>query len=151
MQMADSPVNRMRWMLRALLVLGILGIGAELLLTGHTEEATQWIPIVAMGIGLVALGLDVFSRGRLGTGVMRLAMVALVGVGALGLWYHYESNVEFQRELDADGSAWEHFVASMRATSPPSLAPGAMALLGGIGLISTCGAGAARRSKQGEG
>ncbi|MFG0273617.1 MAG: hypothetical protein ACF8QF_01025 [Phycisphaerales bacterium] len=146
--MAESPANRMRWMLRALLALGILGIGAELLLTEHTEMATQWIPIVAMGIGMLALGLDVFSRGRLATVVMRLSMLALVGVGALGLWYHYESNVEFQRELDADGTAWEHFVASMRATSPPSLAPGAMALLGGIGLISTCGAGAARRTMQ---
>lgn len=148
--MARSAEHRMRWMLRALLVLGIAGLGAELVLTEHTEGLKQLIPLIAMGVALFALALDVFMRGRVGTGMMRLAMVGLIAVGGLGLWYHYESNVEFARELDADGSAWEHFVAAMRATSPPSLAPGAMALLGGIGLISTCAAAAARKQNEGD-
>lgn len=148
--MARSAEHRMRWMLKALLFLGILGIGGELALIGHTVGINQTLPLIAMGLAVFALALDVFGRSRLGTGVLRLAMVGLIAVGGLGLWYHYESNAEFERELDAEASAWAIFVESMRSHSPPALAPGALALLGGIGLVSTCGGATPRKQKEGD-
>ncbi len=35
-----------RRILLAILLLGVIGISAELLLLKHTEDATQWIPLV---------------------------------------------------------------------------------------------------------
>ncbi len=68
-------------------------------------------------------------------------MLGLLGSAVLGLYFHYRSNEEFQRELEPSLTGWSLFLATMRAHSPPSLAPGAMGLLGAIGWIATYGRG----------
>ena len=147
--MAKTTEHRMRRMLRALLVLGIVGLGGELALIGHSGGLNQSLPLIALGLAAFALALDIFSRSRLGTGALRVAMVGLIAIGGLGVWFHHQRNFEeYRRDMGPEPSAWEVFVASMQSHWPPALAPGALALLGGIGLVSTCGVAALRR--QGE-
>jgi hypothetical protein len=64
-------------------------------------------------------------------------MVLFVVAGALGVYYHYVANVDFQREVDPSVQGMALFWKAMSAKTPPALAPGAMAQLGLIGLAYT--------------
>jgi hypothetical protein len=118
-----------------ILLVGLLGTGAELLLLEHDESAAQRIPLVLIG---VSLGLLVWCRARPGPSVVRLiriTMVLLAASGAVGVVLHYQGNVEFQREVDPDAAGLELFWKVMRAKAPPALAPGVMVQLGLLGLL----------------
>ena len=132
----DDAPGTLRRLLFALVILGIVGLLAELVLLEHTESATQWIPIGVLGGGLIAaiaLGLRP-SRGTVRG--FQLLMVLFVVAGVLGLILHYRSNVEFELEMDATIAGWGLVWRSLRGATP-SLAPGAMAQLGLLGLILT--------------
>ena len=128
------------WTVRRLLLLlvhvGIVGLLAELFLLGHTESATQWIPLVALVVGLAsALAVAVGATpGRLRAfqAVMGLFVVA----GLLGLVLHYQGNAEFELERDASLSGVKLFWESLRGATP-TLAPGALFQLGLLGLAYT--------------
>lgn len=138
--MRDSPYTMRRW-LGAILLLGILGVSAELVLIEHDEDLQQLVPLIASGASVTALGWYSLSRGRPARLALRAAMLGLVASAAYGLWLHYQSNEEFQRELDPDLEGWGLVLETMRSSSPPSLAPGVLALLGAIGWIATLGRG----------
>ena len=128
------------WTVRRLLLLlvhvGIVGLLAELFLLGHTESATQWIPLVALAVGLAsALGVAVRATpGRLRAfqAVMGLFVVA----GLLGLVLHYQGNAEFELERHPAMGGLALFWEAVRGATP-ALAPGALAQLGLLGLIYT--------------
>ncbi|HZD04163.1 MAG TPA: hypothetical protein VE173_04570, partial [Longimicrobiales bacterium] len=54
----------LRSILLALVVLGLLATGAELLLPGHTETVWQLLPLVVIGVALVACTLVVLRATR---------------------------------------------------------------------------------------
>ena len=131
----DVP-GTIRRLLLGLVLLGIVGLLVELALLGHTESATQWIPIGVLGAGLIgAIALTVRPSRTTVRGFQAL-MVLFVAAGMLGLVLHYRSNVEFEREMDATAAGWRLIWQSLRGATP-SLAPGAMAQLGLLGLILT--------------
>jgi 4-amino-4-deoxy-L-arabinose transferase-like glycosyltransferase len=132
-----DPADSLRRSLRGLLVLGLLGVGAELLLIGHDEEPKQLVPLLALGAALATLLWDALARSPASRRALRLAMLALVVSAAAGLYLHYESNQEFQRELDPELRGARLVWATLRAQSPPALAPAILALLGALGWIST--------------
>ena len=126
----------LRRLLLAVVLLGILGLVAELVLLEHTEDPLQWIPLVLLGVGLVCT-LGAWLRPAPGTlRCLQLVMVLFVAAGALGLYLHYRGNVEFELESDSAlrglALAWE----ALRGATP-SLAPGAMVQLGLVGLLAT--------------
>ncbi len=135
--MPTDPTQRLRRMLVAVLAVGMLGVGAELALTGHDEDLDQRIPLFTIAAGLAALAWHAFAGSRASCAGLRLAMLLLAGSGALGLYLHQRSNAEFQAELNPGLDGWGLLLATLRATSPPSLAPGVLALLGAIGWIAT--------------
>ena len=135
----NEPAQHMRRMLRGVLFLGMLGVGADLLLTEHYEALNQLVPLIALGVTLVALGWDTVANARMSRRVLRIALLGLVASGIAGCYLHYESNEEFKRELDPSLDGWHLVLESMRSHSPPSLAPGVMGLLGAIGWIATLG------------
>lgn len=123
----------LRRILLAVVLVGIVGLGAELLLLEHYDGVWQWVPIVALAIGLL-LGVAVGVRP--GRGVLlafRAVMAAFLVAGAVGVYLHLAGNAEFERESDPAirGTAllWE----ALRGATP-SLAPGALAQLGLVGL-----------------
>jgi hypothetical protein len=116
---------------------GMLGLTVELLLLAHTEDLLQWIPILLLGAGVAVLALCRArpTPGRITASRLTMALLVLAGLG--GAVLHYLGNREFQLETDPSlgglALAWK----VVRAHSPPALAPGAMALVGLVGIAWT--------------
>ena len=73
------------------------------------------------------------SRGL--AAAVRVLMVLFMAGGALGTWFHYESNAEFVAELSPGLSGFAFFSEAITRPTPPPLAPGAMIMLGLLGLV----------------
>ena len=126
-----------RRILLGILVLGVIGISAELLLLSHTEHWNQWIPLVLNDL-TIAMCVVVAFKPTTGTiRLFQLIMLLMIISGGVGMYLHLQANMEFQREMDATLSGWALLKKSVVAKAPPALAPGAMTQLGLIGLAYT--------------
>lgn len=137
--MPDTPVgtiSAIRGFLLTLFVLGATGTGAELLLLGHTDDAWQWVPLVLLAAGLLTLGWRVVAPDTRGLRVFRAMMVLFVVSGVVGLWLHYDGNLEFELEMYPALRGFELFRESVTGATP-TLAPGTMLGLGLLGLVYT--------------
>lgn len=127
----------LRRLIAGILLLGMTGTLAELLLLRHTEDTLQLLPIGLLACGLAVVAWHAWSRsvpsGLLVRGVMLLFVIA----GALGMFFHFEANLEFQREMDATLKGRALYWRALSATVPPALAPGVMVQLGLLGLAYT--------------
>jgi hypothetical protein len=130
---ALSPIHKL---LAAILLLGLLGVGAELLLLGHVEDRRQWVPIVLIAVSLLVLGWEVAAKSRTSLIALRATMAVVTASGGLGLWYHYQGNVEFELEMYPGLSGFALFKEAVQGATP-ALAPGAMIQLGLLGLLYT--------------
>ena len=132
----SSTLTFIRRLLLASLAGGIVGTAAELILLGHVDSAAQWIPVVALAAAVPLLLWHAARPGPLTVRVIRLLMCAYIVFGVIGVWLHYDGNVEFERELhpkDAGLAFLRHTIAG----ATPVLAPGSMMLLGLLGIAHT--------------
>jgi hypothetical protein len=129
----DTP-GTLRGILLAIFVLGAVGTAGELLLVGHFEDPWQWLPLALLGAGLLTLAAYGVTRGRLALGAFRGVMVLLPPSALVGLILHYRANTEFALESHPDLAAGALLWEAVQGTAPPTLAPGAMILLGLAGL-----------------
>lgn len=132
-----EPLTALRRMILALLVFGMAGLGVELLLLQHFESPAQVIPPGLLAAALALVAWHVRDRGPRSLRMLQAAMWLFVGAGGLGLYFHYNANVEFQREMDPSIGGVPLVRKALAAKTPPALAPGAMAQLGLLGLIYT--------------
>lgn len=125
-----------RTLLLAVILLGILGLQAELVLLDHAETFSQWIPHLTLAIGLISTGLVFLKPSPLAVRLFRAVMLGFIAIGLLGVFLHYQGNVEFAQErwtsLGGFGLMWK----ALRGATP-ALAPGALAQLGLLGLLYT--------------
>jgi hypothetical protein len=127
-----------RQILLALILSGTVGLGIELLLLDHAESVWQWIPFVALGGGLTS-GVVVAAWPTHRTlRFLQGVMMAMVGVGLLGVYLHYRGNAEFELEMDPAVRGFGLFWRSLRGATP-ALAPAALVQLGLLGLVYTYG------------
>jgi hypothetical protein len=126
-----------RRILLAILFLGIAGISLELLLLAHTEDIYQLIPLLLFGVAVVATGTVVRRPSGATVRLFRAVMLLFVISGIVGMYLHFQVNMEFQIEMDPALSGWPLFQKAILAKTPPALAPGAMIQLGLIGLAYT--------------
>ena len=126
-----------RRILLGILLLGVIGLSAELLLLKHTEDASQWIPLALNDLAVVMSAIVVFKPSNGTIRLFQLVMLLMIISGAVGVYLHLRANMEFQLEMDATLSGWALLKKSVLAKSPPALAPGAMTHLGLIGLAYT--------------
>ena len=126
---------RMRSALAAIVMLGLVGSGVELLLLEHYEQKAQLIPLVAIGTTLLVLGWDWLAPGRRSQRSLQLVLSLLVIAGLVGVVLHVRGNAEFQREMDPSLAGWPLLWKTLRAKAPPALAPGVLAQLGLLGLL----------------
>jgi len=124
-----------RRLLLALLVLGVTATTVDLLLLAHYEEVKQLIPLGLNGLALATILWHVTAGGAASIRVLQVVMLLFVVAGLVGTVLHYQGNLEFQMEINADQPAWDLFRKVMTAKAPPALAPGAMTQLGFLGLI----------------
>ena len=135
----QATLETIRRLLLGLLVFGMAGTTTELLFMSHYEDWWQLIPFAGMGVSLVALLWFAFRRSSGATRMFRTCMFLLMVVGATGTILHYRANMEFQLEMDPTMGGMALLFKVLHAKAPPALAPGNMALLGLLGLISTLG------------
>jgi hypothetical protein len=135
----QATLETMRRLLLGLVVFGMAGTTTELLFMSHYEDWWQLIPFAGMGVSLVALLWFAFRRSSGATRMFRTCMFLLMVVGATGTILHYRANMEFQLEMDPTMGGMALLFKVLHAKAPPALAPGNMALLGLLGLISTLG------------
>lgn len=126
-----------RWILLGILLLGVLGISAELLLLSHTEDASQWIPLVLNDVTVVMSAIVAFKPTAAAIRLFQLVMWLMIISGGVGMYLHLQANMEFQLEMDATLTGWALLKKSVVAKAPPALAPGVMMQLGLIGLAYT--------------
>lgn len=126
----------LRRLLLVLVVLGAVGLEAELLLLEHYETVGQYVPLVLLGVVPVAAAF-VWRRPSPATVRFFQSLMALcVAAGALGVFLHYDGNVEFELEREPLLSGLALFWEATRGATP-ALAPGALAQLGLLGLVYT--------------
>ena len=132
-----DPISRpVRLALLAILGIGVLGTGVELLLLKHTEDWWQWAPIVMLG-GALIVNVAVAVKPVVGTvRALQGLMLLFVVTGLVGTWLHYAGNVEWELERMASLGGMELFRAAIMGATP-TLAPGTMVQLGLIGLLYT--------------
>ena len=123
----------LRQMILALVFIGTIGLILELVLQKHFDSATQWIPIVALGVGLATTTAVARYPTRRTMQVFVVIMIVFVAAGVLGLVLHFKGNVEWALERNPElGGMTLIWKALTGAT--PALAPGALAQLGLLGL-----------------
>ena len=121
--------------LAAVLALGLVGTGVELLLIEHHEDETQLLPLLAIGLTLAALTWHARAPRRASRRSLQVVLCAQVATGLAGVVVHARANAEFQRELDPSLEGWRLWRKTLQAKAPPALAPGVLAQLGLVGLI----------------
>ena len=130
----ETPtIKALRGFLLIVLIVGILGTGAELLLQEHFEDVWQFAPLILMGVSLAVLGWRTVDRGRVSLRVFQGTMLLFVVSGFVGFWMHYQGNVEFELEMYPTMKGFELFWEALRGATP-ALAPGTMIQLGLVGL-----------------
>ncbi len=128
-----AALATIRRILLILFLIGVVGTGLELLLLDHTEDLWQWAPLVLMALSLVTLGWRLADRGAASLRLFQSTMVLFALSGVVGLWLHYQGNVEFELEMYPSMQGLELFRESVTGATP-TLAPGAMLELGLLGL-----------------
>lgn len=141
-----KTLTTIRRLLLALLAFGLTGTTSELWLMGHHEDWWQMIPLVTMAASAVALIWVAAAWTSGAVRIFRLCMFLLMVAGATGSILHYRANMEFQLEMDPTLSGTALMSKVLHAKAPPALAPGNMALLGLLGLVSTVGIARTLRS-----
>jgi hypothetical protein len=129
--------NAVRRFVLAILFLGMIGSLVELVLLDHDEDVNQWIPLVLLAASIVTFA---WAAVRPSAGVIRGARVLMVFfllAGLVGMWLHFQANLEFQTEMDPSASGLPLWMKAIRAKAPPALAPGVMIQLGLLGLVYT--------------
>lgn len=119
-----------------LLMLGMVGTGAELILLEHTETVWQLVPVAALMAGLISAAIVRVRGSRPALRVFQAIMLAFVAAGITGLILHYRGNAEFELEMYPSMKGWELILNSLKGATP-ALAPGTMAQLGLLGLAYT--------------
>lgn len=121
-------------MLAAIFLIGSLGTGAELVLLEHTDGIWQNVPLALIVIGCLGIGMLALRPGALSLRAFQATMGLFVVSGGAGVLLHYQGNVEFELELHPDAVGLELFWEAMTGATP-ALAPGAMIVLGAVGLV----------------
>ena len=128
-------MERLRRMLFVVLLMGMAGTCAELLLTGHYEDFWQKAPIALLAGGMAVTFFVALSPAAWAVALMRALMVLCIAGGALGTYFHYESNAEFAAELTPGLSGFALLQEALTRPMPPPLAPGTMIMFGLLGLV----------------
>lgn len=126
-------VTLLRRLLLIILLVGLIGTAAELLLLGHTEGAWQWSPILLIGASLALLTWFGATRSSASVRALQAMMLLMLLSGIVGLWLHFAANVEWERESNPSLGGLALYRAALSGAMPV-LAPGVMIQLALLGL-----------------
>ena len=125
-----------RRLLLGALIVGVAGMGTELLLIGHVEGILQLTPVLLLALGLGVAGWHAWRARAASLRALQTTMVLFVISGLAGIILHYRGNAEFELEMYPTLGGIE-LVRETLTGATPVLAPGSMTLLGLVGLVQT--------------
>lgn len=118
----------------AVLVFGCVGLIGELVLLEHYTEVLQLPPLLLTGLTLVAILWHWQSGNKPSLRFLQVISLMLVLAGAVGVFLHMDSNLEFERELEPDLVGMPFWINVIRGATP-MLAPGTLIQFGLLGLL----------------
>ena len=119
-----------------LLLLGMVGVAFELVLLEHFEDPWQWSPIALLAAGAILGAWVTLRPSRPLVRALQALMLLYLGSAGLGMFFHLKANVEFELELRPSMAGAELIIETLKGAMP-SLAPGAMAQIGLLGLLAS--------------
>ena len=125
---------RVRRLLLLVLLLGMCGTAADLLLIGHYEDRWQLVPLIVIAAGLLALAWHTVSASAASARALQLVMLGFIAAGGAGVALHHKGAREFALETDPSLAGSRLLWKAVRAKAPPALAPGSLVPLGLAGL-----------------
>lgn len=128
-----DTIALLRRALLFILVLGNVGVVAELLLLKHTDGFWQFIPLTLIGATLLVVAWYGLSRGAAALKVLRVVLVLCFISGGVGVVQHFRGNLVYAAESNPSISGRELYLEAIMG-STPALAPGTMVQLALIGL-----------------
>jgi hypothetical protein len=126
----------LRRLLLGVLLFGMIGLAAELVLLEHVESVWQWVPLAALALGFVSGAALLLRPVPAAVRAFQAMMALFVAAGVLGLYLHLRGNVEFEREMDPGVRGLALVWEALRGATP-ALAPGTLAHFGLLGLACT--------------
>ena len=129
----------LQWWQRALLAIVLFTAGgtlAELLLLEHFEEIYQLIPVILLGIVVIATIVLWLKPTRRVVQAFRVVMALCLASALVGIYLHYQANLEFVLERHPKMTGWPLTKEAATGTMP-ALAPGTMAQLALVSLLAT--------------
>ena len=131
-----TALSVIRGGLLIILIVGLAGVLAELLLLEHVEDTWQRVPLFLLAGALIIIAWHGLDRGPVSVRFLQGAMVLFILAGGLGVLLHFKGNMEFELEMQPAMSGWTLIRESLMGATP-ALAPGTMVQLGLIGLVYT--------------
>jgi hypothetical protein len=122
---------------RVLVLVFLVGAGGtltDLLLLGHVEGWQQLVPVVLLATGIVVGVWHFRAQGSVSLRAVQWLGGLYVVSGLLGLWFHFQGNAEFERELAPDAAGWS-LIREALTGATPALAPGTMVWFGALALV----------------
>jgi hypothetical protein len=129
-----APLRSIRLALFLILLIGMLGSGAELILLNHYDGWRQWSPVILILLGLLVSGWHAAHSTALNVRVLQALFICFIASGFAGIYFHYQGGAEFKLESNPSLSGWALFRETIRGKVPPLLAPGAMIQFGLLGV-----------------
>jgi cation transport ATPase len=124
----------LRTFLLAVLIIGMAGTAAELLLIGHTEDTWQWAPLALCALCVVVLAWFAARRSAASLRALQAVMLLFIAAGVAGFVLHMQAKIEFQQEVNPSLAGMALYRKALESVSPPALAPSMMIQLGLLGL-----------------
>lgn len=131
-----STESRLRLWLMLLAAAVFPGTIVELILERHYDKMLQYLPLVLCAAAFAALAAVIVKATSLTIWAMRVVMVSMFPVTLLGMWEHFDGNMDFQREIRPNAGFWTQFDFAIHGAAP-LLAPGILALAAGVALIAS--------------
>ena len=132
----EAVLGALRLLLLGTFLVGVVGVGVELLLIEHYEEIWQLSPLLLLLAALLTLGWYGLRRSAAALRAFRVVMLLFVVSGFVGVLLHYQGNTEFELERNPAIAGLALFWESVRGATP-ALAPGTMIQLALVGLAYT--------------
>src|SRR5262245_204500 len=93
-----ATLATLRRLLQFTLLIGMIGMGTELIFIGHVEGAFQLTPLALLTAGLGATSWCALAPGRRAVRAVQTLMALFILSGLLGVGLHARGNMEFARE-----------------------------------------------------
>jgi len=116
------------------IVLASVGALLELILIEHYEGTNQLIPIISIGSALFLFIILLLNNTIAIRKIFSVVLCICAVAGVLGVYFHLDSNFQFEKEMRPNDSGGDLFWASFSGALP-ALAPMSMLVFTLLGFI----------------